>query len=144
MEFNPKVTKALKEKGYGSEKITDTKTLITTSLFEKREIADFKDDEEAYHQLVIDIATRQHASTQLILAGTTVKKIFVDGGFSNNEIYMKMLAATFPDLEVYAASIAQATAIGTALSIHNSWNKKAFPENLLELKYYPKNLVQTH
>jgi hypothetical protein len=42
-------------------------------------------------------------------------------------------------MEVFAASIAQATAVGTALAIHHSWNKNPFPTNLMELKYYAVN-----
>ena len=49
---------------------------------------------------------------------------------------MNLLAILFPDIEVYAASMAQATAVGTALSIHKAWNSKALPNDLIELKYY--------
>jgi sugar (pentulose or hexulose) kinase len=71
-----------------------------------------------------------------VLTGTDVKRIFVDGGFSKNAIYMNLLAAAFPDIEVYAASMAQATALGTALAVHHSWNKRPIPNDLIELKYY--------
>jgi len=70
------------------------------------------------------------------LKGTSAKRIFVDGGFSKNAIYMNLMASFFPEIEVFAASMAQATAVGTALSIHNAWNKKALPTDIVELKYY--------
>ncbi|WP_153798546.1 FGGY-family carbohydrate kinase [Foetidibacter luteolus] len=92
--------------------------------------------EEAYHRLMMDIAARQLVSTQFVLNGTGVKRIFVDGGFGKNSLYMNLLAILFPHIEVYAASMAQATAVGTALSIHNAWNSKALPNDLIELKYY--------
>jgi glycerol kinase len=91
---------------------------------------------EAYHQLILDIVAQQHFSTQLVLKGTAVKRIFVDGGFSKNAIYMNMLALFFPEIEVFAASMAQATAVGTALSIHHAWNKRPLPNDIIELKYY--------
>ncbi len=47
-----------------------------------------------------------------------------------------MLANEFPNVEVFAASMAQATAVGAALAIHQAWNTKALPHDLLELKYY--------
>jgi glycerol kinase len=78
----------------------------------------------------------QSYSTQFVLNGTTVKRIFVDGGFSKNAIYMNLLALFFPDIEIFAASMAQATAVGTALSIHKAWNKRALPNDIIELKYY--------
>jgi hypothetical protein len=49
---------------------------------------------------------------------------------------MHLLAAAFTGMEVWAASVAQATAIGAALAIHSSWNIQQLPENLIELKDY--------
>jgi len=49
---------------------------------------------------------------------------------------MNLLAARFPDREVFAASMAQATAMGAALAIHNSWNQKPLPNDMIELKYF--------
>ncbi len=49
---------------------------------------------------------------------------------------MNLLANAFPDQEVYAASMAQATALGAALVIHHEWNSKPIPADLIELKYY--------
>jgi hypothetical protein len=42
-------------------------------------------------------------------------------------------------MEVYAASMAQATAIGAAIAIHQSWNNKSLPGDIIELKYYSPN-----
>ena len=92
--------------------------------------------EEAYHQLMLDIMKGQIKSTRLILEGSDVKRIFVDGGFSKNPIYMNLLAKAFPEIEVYAAFVAQATALGAALAIHKYWNKKPVPSNIIELMYY--------
>jgi sugar (pentulose or hexulose) kinase len=110
--------------------------MLGQSAFAKRNLKDFSSYEEAYHQLIADIITQQTRSTNLVLKGTGVKKIFVDGGFSNNPIYMQLLTLAFPELEVYAASIAQATAMGAALAIHNEWNPLPVPSDLVKLKYY--------
>ena len=93
-------------------------------------------DIEAYYQLITDIVQQQKISTGYVLKNTPVKRIFVDGGFSKNSVFMHLLAAAFPKLEVYAASMAQATALGTALAIHNHWNTKPIPNDLIALKYY--------
>jgi glycerol kinase len=60
----------------------------------------------------------------------------VDGGFGKNEIYMNLLAKAFPDMEIYAASVAQATSLGAALAIHQDWNTQELPLNLIELRRY--------
>ncbi len=96
----------------------------------------FSHYEEAYHVGLIHILRQQKKSTELVLEPGSTKKIFVDGGFSKNKLFMHLLALTFPEMEVYAASLAQASALGAALSIHHHWNVDALPGNLLELKRY--------
>lgn len=88
--------------------------------FAERNPGDFRSYEEAYHQLMLDIVHLQILSTKLVLFQTGIKKIFVDGGFSKNQIYMNLLARGFPDYEVYAASVAQASALGAALAMSTS------------------------
>jgi sugar (pentulose or hexulose) kinase len=109
------------------------------SAFAKRNLSDFKTDTEAYHQLTLDLVNLQASSTRLVLKGTSVKRIFVDGGFSKNTVFMHLLAVAFPDLEVFAASMAQASAIGAALAIHQEWNTKSIPNDIILLKYYSQN-----
>jgi sugar (pentulose or hexulose) kinase len=136
MQFNAQIIEELKSKNNNLYANKQATSLLKNSLFEQREISSFATDEEAYHQLIYDIVTQQYASTQFILNGAAVERIFVDGGFSKNLIFMNLLATFFSDKEIYAASMAQATALGTALSIHEHWNKKSIPHNLIELKYY--------
>lgn len=108
--------------------------------FEQTDLSRFSSDVQAYHQLISDLIAQQQASTRLVTTRETTKQIFVDGGFSKNEIYMNLLAAAFPRINVYAASLAQATSLGTALAIHKSWNKQAVPSNLIPLKSYSSKL----
>ncbi|HEY0769913.1 MAG TPA: carbohydrate kinase, partial [Sphingobacteriaceae bacterium] len=140
ISFNPQVFAKLKGDQFPQVKSGNTSELLKKSLFAARDLSGFESDEEAYHQLIIDIITQQYASTQLVLKGTSAKRIFVDGGFSKNAIYMNLIAVAFPDIEVFAASMAQATAVGSALAIHSAWNTKALPNDIIELKYYS----QTH
>ncbi|HZZ76737.1 MAG TPA: FGGY family carbohydrate kinase [Puia sp.] len=107
--------------------------------FHERNLADFHSDTEAYHQLMMDLIDLQILSTRLVIKGSDVKRIFVDGGFSHNNVFMHLLANVFPEMEVYAASMAQATALGSALSIHPEWNSKPVPTDLIELRYYSRN-----
>ena len=109
---------------------------VTASVFGQRSLDSFDSFDQAYHCLLMDIMDQQVASTRLVLEGTEVKRIFVDGGFGKNQVYMHLLAAAFPDIEVFAASIPQATAMGAALAIHSHWNDQFLPGDIIELKYY--------
>ena len=109
---------------------------LPASVFNERDPGGFHRFEEAYHRLLMDIMDQQIASTQLVLQGTQVSRIFVDGGFGKNQVYMHLLAAAFPEMEVFAASMPQATAIGAAMAIHPHWNRRSLPGDIIELKYY--------
>jgi sugar (pentulose or hexulose) kinase len=135
IDFDRNIMAALQQR-IPAATVIDTIAVVNESLFAKRDLSIFASYEEAYHQLIRDIITRQQVSTQLVLNGTNASRLFVDGGFSKNSIYMNLLAAAFPTLEVFAASMAQATAVGTALAIHNSWNDKPVANDIIALKYY--------
>mgnify|MGYP006178263461 FL=1 len=104
--------------------------------FSKSDLTDFKDEIEAYHYFIYTLIFKQYKSTQLVLQGSEVKRIFVDGGFSKNLIFMNLLAMVFPNIEVYAASMAQATAMGAAVALHSHWNKKPLPTDMIGLKLH--------
>jgi len=105
------------------------------SAFGNRDLNLFQTAEEAYHQLIFDLVKQQIYSLKLVL-NQGVKRVFVDGGFGKNAIYMHLLATSIPDVEVYASSVSQATAVGTALAINDAWNENAAPTDMIQLKYY--------
>lgn len=124
-----------------SEKDTDD-AMIGQSAFGKRDLALFSSYEEAYHQFISDIVAQQIQSMKLVYIDRTIKRLFVDGGFSKNQIYMNLLAKAFPELEVYSASLPQASALGAALAIHEHWNAKPMPTDIFDLKLY--SVTQNH
>jgi len=108
-------------------------------VFHLRHLAGFQSAEHAYHQLVMDIINRQAIVTQMIMNNSSVKNMYVDGGFCKNNIYMQLLSDAFPAMEVYATSMIQGTALGAALAIHNEWNSNVLPATLINLKHWPKS-----
>ncbi len=136
--------KKFKIRTASSQRVKDS-AMIGQSKFAKRDLDSFKNYEEAYHRLIADIMEQQVRSTNIVLKahtdgpvgrGTDVKRIFVDGGFSQNPIYMHLLSEAFPDIEVYAASIPQASALGAAMAIHPHWNNKDLHSDIIGLKLY--------
>ncbi len=121
---------------YEALKQVPSDMLPAVSVFGDRDLADFSSYEEAYHLLIADLMVLQVQSSWLVMKETSVKKLFVDGGFSKNPIYMQLLSAAFPELEVYAATVAQASSLGAAMAIHTLWNKQALPASLVQLKKY--------
>lgn len=109
---------------------------LKSSPFAHRDLAGFGSYTEAYHRLIMDLVDVQIEASGLVLNGTGVKRVFVDGGFSRNPIFMNLMAAALPGYELYAASVPQATSLGAALAIHSCWNSNEIPSNLIELKYF--------
>lgn len=133
--YDPKIIAKLESATKAEEKVKPSSKL-KTSAFGDRDLSKIDSDVEAYHQLILDLVDAQYVSTQMVLEGTEVKRIFVDGGFSKNVLYMNLLARAFPNIEVFAAHMAQATAVGAAIAIHSSWNTKPMPNDIIGLKYY--------
>lgn len=132
--YNAALIEALE--GRGQTALTATSSGLKESPFGQRDLNTYESDILAYHQLVLDLVNLQYVSTSMVLKNTGVKRIFVDGGFSKNSIFMNLLARVFPDLEIFAAYMAQATAVGAALAIHKSWNTQPLPNDIVDLKYY--------
>lgn len=136
VDYNAEIIRKLQEKKSGGLLQHREDIELEESVFGQRDLSGFEDDLEAYHQLILDIVDQQYKSTMLVLKDTNTKRIFVDGGFSKNVVFMNLLALMFPEIEVFAASMAQATAVGTAMTIHAHWNTKPLPNDIIEVKYY--------
>jgi len=138
--FDNAILKKLDKKNR-TKTIETSTAMVQQSIFASRPLQNFETYEEAYHQLMLDIIAQQVFSTKLVLNNTTVKKIFVDGGFGKNDVFMNLLASAFPNIAVFAASIPQASSLGAALVLHHHVNGNAVIPALINLKYYPaKNI----
>lgn len=139
VEFDPALVTGLSSANERAESSITKTAMVQESFFGNRNLTDFAGFEAAYHQLMLDLMAQQVTSSKLVLNNCPVKRIFVDGGFSRNPLYMNLLACAFPHHEIYAATVAQASALGAALSVHSNWNKKNASGELVELKPYTAN-----
>jgi L-fuculokinase len=112
---------------------------LKQSGFENRMLDRFNRAEDAYYVLISDLIVIQVASLNLVQGYKPVKTIFVDGGFSKNKLYMQMLANALEGYQVFAASLAQASALGAARAIQYSWNEKAILNQFIQvIPYQPQ------
>jgi L-fuculokinase len=103
--------------------------------FEPFDPAAFPGYEAAYAYLIEELVSRQVRATNLVLS-PEITRIFVDGGFSHNTLFMTLLARAFPTHHVYAASVAQASALGAAMAIHQKWTDAPISKDILKLISY--------
>ena len=91
----------------------------------------FENYEEAYHQLMLDLVSLQTMSLELITKESTVGKVFVAGGFTRNEVFMKLLATAISDKVLMTSTVTRAAALGAAMVIHRAWNPHPIDGNFL-------------
>ena len=102
--------------------------------FTNYSLAEFSSYEDAYHRLMVNLVDMQIQSTNLILLNSPVKSIYVDGGFSKNEIFMQILANKYSSYNVYAAAAPNASALGAAMVLHEEWNNNELPSCILRFE----------
>ncbi len=96
------------------------------------ELFSFNSYEEAYHQLMMDLVSIQVDSIKLSMNGDDISRIIVTGGFSNNNMFMKLLATKFPNSHVYTADLSDSTALGAALLMKDE--NEINPDDFMNLK----------
>lgn len=106
------------------------------SDFEAVDLMEVDSPDLAYNMLIAVLVEKQIESINLVLKHQDADNIFVDGGFSKNHVFMSMLASHYHNKKLYAAEVAQATALGAALAIHDAWNPNPIGEDLINLQLY--------
>jgi hypothetical protein len=80
------------------------------------DLSQFPNFEAAYHRFIFDLTDECIQSMRLIMpSNDNVKAIIVSGGFARNEIFIRYLAAKFPDKAVYTSEIDNSSALGAAM-----------------------------
>lgn len=94
--------------------------------------------EHAYHQLMIELVQIQIKCIKDALGGNNFARIYVDGGFSNNDIYIKLLCHHFRDKKLSTTDASLGSALGAAISISdNKLNSKFLKQNYALKKHVP-------
>ncbi len=78
----------------------------------------FANFEEAYYCFIHELTELQIQSLQLVLANSQVSKLYIDGGFNANEIFVEMLRDKLTPLEIETSDFALGTALGAAILVN--------------------------
>jgi hypothetical protein len=80
------------------------------------DLAGFKTFDEAYHKFMFDLVDLSMDSLKLIIPEDDhTEAVYISGGFSRNEIFVRLLAGCLPGKDVYTSDIDNATALGAAM-----------------------------
>lgn len=80
----------------------------------------FDSFEEAYHHLIKELVELQIEKIWLVMNKKSIKKIFLDGGFVDNQVFLNILAHKLPDFEIIPSELPLGSAIGAVLAIDNT------------------------
>jgi sugar (pentulose or hexulose) kinase len=95
----------------------------------------FSNFSEAYHQLLMDLVQLVKESIDLVFSSTDhARNIYISGGFSKNQIFLKLIASHYPAKAVYASEVSNASSLGAALVLWKGIDPGVYPTVDLNLK----------
>ncbi len=90
-------------------------------LKEEPELFEFDNFVEGYHQLLIELCDLTVESIERVIdERSPVDTIYITGGFSKNDIFLRLLASSYPHMQVFTTEVSNASALGAALVISDS------------------------
>jgi len=92
---------------------------VSISNFNMPEETKFTYDcyEHAYHQLMIELVMLQVESINTVSGNKKIKQLYVDGGFSDNDVYIKLLSQYLRNMNLRTAGSSLGSAFGAAIAI---------------------------
>ncbi len=101
---------------------------------EKSNLEAFQNFTEGYHQLMLELVQLQVAAAKRAIGQINIQKLYVDGGFADNEVYIQLLIRHFPDVKIRTTQTPLGSALGAALVVADGEIDKTFLKNNYALK----------
>lgn len=94
--------------------------------------------EEAYHQLMIELVLLQVESIKTAMGNDTIDRLYIDGGFSDNDLYIKMVSHYLRNMELRTTDSSLGSALGAAITISDAkLNSKFLKKNYALKSHVP-------
>ncbi len=81
---------------------------------------------QAVLSLIWELTDILVSSIKLALGKENIKRIYVEGGFTQSQPFLKMLAAKLPKHEIYTTEYGSGTALGAAMVLHDNQLNEEF------------------
>ena len=109
---------------------------------DKTNFSQFTSFEVGFHQLMIELIELQETTVKMAISNSKIKKIYLEGGFIDNDIFVKLMGHHFRDYKVITTKSPLGSALGAAMVISKKeLNKKFLKENYQLQKLYPLELA---
>lgn len=94
----------------------------------------------AYHQLILELVLLQEKSIIAAIGNEKIERLYVDGGFSDNDVYIQLLSQSLRNMKLRATDSSLGSALGAAIVISNVALEPKFLKKNYALKKY-KSLI---
>jgi L-fuculokinase len=94
----------------------------------------FSNYEEAYHRFLIEMMGHQARAIRLAAGSTPVQKLYVDGGFLQNEVFLNLLQRAFPTFEIVVSKAPLGSSLGAAMAVSK-------PETVEKFSFEMKKVI---
>lgn len=98
--------------------------------------------EHAYHQLMLELVLLQVKSIRSAMGSEKIGRLFVDGGFSDNEVYIQLLSQYLDNMKLSTTDSSLGSALGAALVISDATLEPKFLKKNYSLKKHVPFMVQ--
>ena len=94
--------------------------------------------EDAYHHLMMELVILQVQNIKIAIGNQEIKRLYVDGGFSNNDIYIQLLSHYLRGMKLKTTDSSLGSALGAAIAISDcKLNSKFLKKNYSLKKHIP-------
>ncbi len=109
----------------------------------KTDLEGFSTFEEAYHQLMIELMELQVQTIKMAIGtNTSINQIYIDGGFTDNDVFVKLIAYHFQDYKIRTTKSPLGSALGAAMVISSKKLSSKFLKENYKLEKLPPLLLE--
>ncbi len=94
--------------------------------------------EHAYLHLMVELVMLQVESIEAAAGGGPIEKLYVDGGFSDNDVYIQLLSHYLRNMDLRTTNSSLGSALGAAIALSDTkLNSKFLKQNYSLKKHVP-------
>lgn len=116
------------------------------SLFDKNMPTETKipyaNFEDAYHHLMMELVKLQVENIKIAIGSYSIKRLYVDGGFTNNDIFVQLLSHSLREMKLRTTDSSLGSALGAAIAISDSKLNSEFLKKNYSLKKHVPFIVK--
>lgn len=139
--FDPEIYKQIKN---NQKNLFHFKYIVTNRKQPKRtRYKSMKNFSVAFHQLMTELMELQIEAMKIAIGKTKINKIYIDGGFADNDIYVKLIACHFKNIKIRTTKCPLGSALGAAMVITDEKVGKEFLKKNYALKKHQPLMLNT-